>query len=50
MQRTPTVRPGPWLRFVSDADIKTSMRKLCEPHQIEEQYGGTAPNVTWNLS
>ena len=33
------------VEFVSDADIKTSMRKLCEPHQIEEQYGGTAPNV-----
>lgn len=33
------------VEFIADGDIKNSMRKLCEPHQIEEQYGGTAPNV-----
>ncbi|CAE7405363.1 unnamed protein product [Symbiodinium natans] len=31
--------------FVADADIAKSMRLMCEPHQLEEQYGGTAPNV-----
>lgn len=33
------------VEFVSDADIQKVMRGLFEPHQIEEQYGGTAPNV-----
>ncbi|CAE7704506.1 unnamed protein product [Symbiodinium pilosum] len=33
------------VEFVADADIAKSMRQLCEPNQLEEQYGGTAPNV-----
>lgn len=31
---------------MAPGDIASTMRKLCEPHQLEEQYGGTAPNVT----
>lgn len=33
------------VEFVSDNDIGSVMRKMCEPHQLEQQYGGTAPNV-----
>jgi len=33
------------VEFVADADIAKSMRQLCEANQLEEQYGGTAPNV-----
>ena len=33
------------VEFVADSDIASCMRKLCEAHQLEEQYGGTAPNV-----
>lgn len=33
------------VEFVADKDIPNVMRGLCEPHQLEEQYGGTAPNV-----
>lgn len=33
------------VEFVADADIPSTMRKMCEPHQLEVQYGGTAPNV-----
>eukprot|EP00930_Biecheleria_cincta_P039741 TRINITY_DN27292_c0_g1_i1.p1 TRINITY_DN27292_c0_g1~~TRINITY_DN27292_c0_g1_i1.p1 ORF type:complete len:517 (+),score=89.61 TRINITY_DN27292_c0_g1_i1:221-1771(+) len=33
------------VEFVSESDIPGVMRKLCEPHQLEQQYGGTAPNV-----
>ena len=31
----------------SAASQAKSMRLMCEPHQLEEQYGGTAPNVAW---
>mmetsp|Transcript_40379 Transcript_40379/g.72520 ORF Transcript_40379/g.72520 Transcript_40379/m.72520 type:complete len:336 (-) Transcript_40379:567-1574(-) len=33
------------VEFVADGDIATSMRKLAEPHQLEKQYGGMAPDV-----
>jgi len=33
------------VEFVAEKDIPKVMRGLCEPHQLEEQYGGTAPNV-----
>eukprot|EP00930_Biecheleria_cincta_P024384 TRINITY_DN17459_c0_g1_i1.p1 TRINITY_DN17459_c0_g1~~TRINITY_DN17459_c0_g1_i1.p1 ORF type:complete len:515 (-),score=63.27 TRINITY_DN17459_c0_g1_i1:284-1828(-) len=33
------------VEFVADRDIAAVMRGLFEPHQLEEQYGGTAPNV-----
>jgi len=33
------------VEFVATSDIPVAMRKMCEPHQLEQQYGGTAPNV-----
>lgn len=30
---------------VRDKDISRVMTSLCEPHQLEEHYGGSAPNV-----
>lgn len=33
------------VEFVCESEIQNVMRKLCEPHQLEQQYGGTAPNV-----
>lgn len=33
------------VEFVADENISKVMRELCEPHQLEKQYGGTAPNL-----
>ncbi|CAE8592288.1 unnamed protein product [Polarella glacialis] len=33
------------VEFVSDKDIPSVMQGLCEPHQLEQQYGGSAPDV-----
>lgn len=33
------------VEFVRDKDISRVMTGLCEPHQLEEHYGGSAPNV-----
>jgi len=33
------------VEVVRDRDISKVMTGLCEPHQLEEHYGGSAPNV-----
>jgi len=33
------------VQFVGDAEIQTTMLGLAEPHQLEQRYGGTAPNL-----
>merc|ERR1711920_1020026 len=32
-------------QFVGDNEIQTVMRGLAEPHQLEQRYGGQAPNL-----
>ena len=43
------IRPVAVRRPPSSALQAKSMRQLCEANQLEEQYGGTAPNVPWLL-
>merc|ERR1711920_217457 len=33
------------VQFVGDDELQTVMRSLAEPHQLEERYGGQAPNL-----
>jgi hypothetical protein len=33
------------VQFVGDDEVQTVMRGLAEPHQLEQRYGGTAPNL-----
>lgn len=33
------------VQFVGDAEVQTVMRGLAEPHQLEQRYGGTAPDL-----
>ena len=44
------IRPVAVRRPPSSALQAKSMRQLCEANQLEEQYGGTAPNVPWLLA